>query len=220
MSSKPVSNETLLQQLRWRYAVKKFDSARRISADDWHTLEQALVLTPSSFGLQPWRFVVITDQGTKDKLVPISWGQRQVAEASHVVVFSVRQPLTESDVDRHVARTAEVRGVPIESLAGFKKRLMKSLVPPPAEFDIHHWAGLQAYIALGNFMTAAAMLGIDTCPMEGIVPEKYDELLGLPSDGYGTVVVCVAGYRAADDKYATLPKVRFATEDVVRRIGD
>lgn len=219
MSSKPVSNETLLQQLQWRYAVKKFDPARKISAEDWHALEQALVLTPSSFGLQPWRFVVITDQATKDKLVPLSWGQRQVAESSHVVVFAARQPLTESDVDRHVARTAEVRGVPVDSLAGFKKMLMKSLVPPPADFDIHHWAGLQAYIALGNFMTSAAMLGIDTCPMEGIVPEKYDELLGLPAEGYATVVVCVAGYRAADDKYAVAPKVRFATDDVVHRIG-
>ena len=218
MSLKPVSNETLLQQVRWRYAVKKFDPSRRISTEDWHALEQALVLTPSSFGLQPWRFVVITDQATKDQLVPISWGQRQVAEASHVVVFAVRKPLTESDVDRHLVRTAEVRSAPVESLAGFKKMLMKSLVPPPDGFDIHHWAGLQAYIALGNFMTSAAMLGIDTCPMEGIVPKKYDELLGLPSEGYGTVVVCVAGYRAADDKYAVLPKVRFAAEDVVRRI--
>ncbi len=220
MSSKPVSNETLLQQLKWRYAVKKFDPARRISAEDWQTLEQALVLSPSSFGLQPWRFVVITDQTTKDKLVPISWGQRQVAEASHVVVFSVRQPLTESDVDRFIARTSEIQGTPIESLAGFKKMMMGSLVPPPADVNIHHWAALQAYIALGNFMTSAAMLGIDTCPMEGIVTAKYDELLGLPSDGYGTVVVCVAGYRAADDKYSLLPKVRFAADDVVRRIGE
>lgn len=219
MSVKSVSRETLLQQLRWRYAVKKFDSTRKIAAEDWHTLEQALVLTPSSFGLQPWRFMVITDQGTKDKLVPISWGQRQVAEASHVVVFAVRQPLTESDVDRHVARTAEVRGVPVETLSGFKKMLMKSLVPPPDGFDIHHWAGLQAYIALGNFMTSAAMLGIDTCPMEGILPEKYDELLGLPNEGFRTVVVCVAGYRAADDKYAAVPKVRFETDEVVHRFG-
>lgn len=219
MSSKPVSNETLLQQLRWRYAVKKFDPARRISAEDWQTLEESLVLTPSSFGLQPWRFVVITDQATKDQLVPLSWGQRQVAEASHVVVFAVRKPLTESDVDRHIARTAEVQGVPVENLAGFRKMLIGSLVPPPPSVDIHHWAGLQAYIALGNFMTCAAMLGIDTCPMEGIVPAKYDELLGLPSEGYGTVVVCVAGYRAAGDKYASMPKVRFVADDVVRRIG-
>ena len=109
-SAKPVSNETLIQQLRWRYAVKQFDPNRKIPADDWRTLEQALVLSPSSFGLQPWKFVVITNQATKEKLVSASWNQRQVVDASHVVVFSVRQPLTESDVDRHVARTSEIRG--------------------------------------------------------------------------------------------------------------
>lgn len=216
---KPVSNETLLQQLRWRYAVKKFDPTRKIPAEDWATLEQALVLTPSSYGLQPWRFVVITDQEMKDRLVPISYGQRQVADASHVVVFAVHKPLSAAHVDRHIARTAEVQGVPTESLDRFKKMLLNSLVPPPPDFNIEHWAALQAYIALGNFMTSAAMLGIDTCPMEGIVPDKYDELLGLPNEGYGTVVVGVAGYRAADDKYAALPKVRFPVEEVVRRIG-
>jgi nitroreductase len=214
--SKPVSNETLLQQLRWRYAVKKFDPSRKIPEEDWSTLEQALVLTPSSYGLQPWRFVVITDQATKDKLVPISWGQRQVADASHVVVFAALRQLAEADVDRLMKRTADVRGVSVESLAGFKKMLMGLLVPPPAGFDIQNWAALQAYIALGNFLTAAAMLGIDTCPMEGIQPEKYDELLGLPKDGYRTVVVGVAGYRAADDKYASLAKVRFPVSEVVR----
>ena len=217
--SKPVSNETLLQQLRWRYAVKKFDPTRKISADDWQTLEQALILTPSSFGLQPWKFVVITDQATKEKLVSASWNQRQVADASHLVVFAVRKPLTESDVDRYIAVTAEVRGVAVEALAGFKKMMMGSLVPPPTGLDINHWAELQAYIALGNFMTSAAMLGIDTCPMEGIIPAKYDELLGLPQEGYGTVVVGVAGYRAADDKYASLPKVRFSAAEVVRHIS-
>lgn len=217
--SKPVSNETLLEQLRWRYAVKKFAPAEKISVSDWQTLEQALVLTPSSYGLQPWKFVVITDQATKEKLVPMSWNQRQVADASHVVVFAVRKPLTESDVDRHIAVTAEIHGVSVESLAGFRKMLIRSLVPPPPGFDIHHWAALQAYIALGNFMTSAALLGIDTCPMEGIVPAKYDELLGLPQEGFGTAVVCVAGYRASDDKYASLPKVRFPVSDVVRHIS-
>lgn len=218
-SAKPVSNEILLEQLRWRYAVKKFDPLRKIPANDWQALEQALVLTPSSFGLQPWKFVVITDQVTKEKLVPMSWNQRQVADASHVVVYAVRKPLTESDVDRFVAITAEIRGVSVESLGGFKKMMMGSLVPPPPGFDINHWATLQAYIALGNFMTSAAMLGIDTCPMEGIVPAKYDELLGLTQERFGTAVVCVAGYRAADDKYASLPKVRFPATEVVRHIS-
>ncbi len=214
----PVANETVLQQLRWRYAVKNFDPNRKIADADWATLEQALVLTPSSFGLQPWKFIVITDQATKDKLIPMSWGQRQVADASHVVVFAVRKPLTESDVDRLLSRTSELRGTPIESLAGFKKMMMGSLVPPPAGVDINHWAALQAYIALGNFMTTAALMGIDTCPMEGIVPAKYDELLGLPQRGYGTAVVCTAGYRAGNDKYATLPKIRFEAGEVIERI--
>jgi nitroreductase len=218
-TSKLVSNETLLEQMRWRYAVKKFDPTGKILADDWQTLEQSLVLTPSSYGLQPWKFVVITDQATKEKLVPMSWNQRQVADASHVVVFAVRKPLTESDIDRHIALTAEIQGVSVESLTSFKKMLIRSLVPPPPGFDINHWAALQAYIALGNFMTSAAMLGIDTCPMEGIVAAKYDEVLGLPQEGFGTVVVCVAGYRAADDKYASLPKVRFPAAEVVRHIS-
>lgn len=218
-SAKPVSNETLIEQLHWRYAVKKFDPKRKIAVNDWQTLEQALVLTPSSFGLQPWKFVVITDQATKEKLVPISWNQRQVADASHVVVFAVKRPLTESDVDRHVSMTAEIQGKPVESLAGFRKMMMGSLVPPPPGFDVNHWASLQAYIALGNFMTSAAMLGIDTCPMEGIVPAKYDELLELPKEGLGTAVVCVAGYRADDDKYAKSPKVRFPAAEVIRHIS-
>ncbi len=217
-SMKPVSNQTVLEQLRWRYAVKTFDSRRRISAEDWQTLEQALVLTPSSFGLQPWKFVVVTDQAVKDQLVPLSWGQPQVTDGSHVVVFTVRKDFVEADVDRLVARTSAVRGVSVEKLASFKTMLMKSLVPPPPGFDIHHWASLQAYIALGNFMTTAAMLGIDTCPMEGIEPAKYDTLLGLPQQGYATVVVCVAGYRASDDRYASLAKVRFRTEDVVQYV--
>ena len=213
---KPVGNETLLRQLNWRYAVKKFDPARRIPADDWRTLEQALVLTPSSFGLQPWRFVVVTDQSVKERLVPLSWGQRQVADASHMVVFAIRRRVGPAEVDRHAARTAEVRGVAPESLAGFRKVVNNFLATPG--FDADDWSARQVYIALGNFMTAAAMLGIDTCPMEGIDPAKYDEVLGLPAEGCATVVGCAAGYRADDDKYAVAAKVRFPAEEVIRRV--
>lgn len=216
---KPVSNETLIKQLQWRYAVKRFDATRKIPADDWRALEQALVLTPSSFGLQPWKFVVVTDQPTKQRLVPASWNQTQLADASHAVVFAIRRDLGTADIDRFVARTAEVRGVNPESLAGYRKMMIGSLTTPRAGFDINHWATNQVYIALGNFMTAAAMLGIDTCPMEGIEPAKYDEILGLPKDGYATAVVATAGYRSADDKYAALAKVRFAAEDVIRHVG-
>lgn len=214
----PLSPESLIHQLNWRYAVKKFDAQQKIPSEVWRALEDTLVLTPSSYGLQPWRFIVITDQATREKLVPFSWKQHQPAQCSHFVVFAARRRLTEADVDAYLARVAEVRGVAIESLAGFRKMMIGHLVAPPGTFNIHHWAALQAYIALGNFMTSAAMLGVDTCPMEGIEPAKYDEMLGLAGSEFATVVACAAGYRAADDKYAALAKVRFPHEQVIQRI--
>lgn len=212
----PVSHETALNQLQWRYATKKFDATRAISAADWSTLEQALILSPSSYGLQPWKFVVITDPVTKAKLPPISWGQMQVVEASHVVVFAIKRDLSEADIDQYLARIVEVRGGSVEALAGFRGMMVGSLLK--SGMNLTHWASLQAYIALGQFMTTAAMLGIDTCPMEGIQPAKYDEVLDLQRLDYQTVVACVAGYRAADDKYAAMPKVRFDAADVVLRV--
>ena len=213
---KPVSNETVLRQLQWRHATKKFDATKTIPADDWTTLEQTLILTPSSYGLQPWKFVVITDPATKAKLLPLSWGQRQVVDASHVVVFAIRRNLSETDIDKYLVRIVEVRGGSVEALAGFRRMMVGGLLG--GAMDLNHWASLQAYIALGQFMTTAAMLGIDTCPMEGIEPAKYDEVLGLNELGYGTVVACVAGYRASDDKYASIAKVRFKAEDVLIRV--
>lgn len=211
-----ISPEALLRQLNWRYATKKFDASRTISPEDWQTLEQALILTPSSYGLQPWKFVVVTDPGIRQELVGHSWRQSQVADASHLVVLAIKKDLGEPEIDRHLIRVSEVRGIALESLAGFRKLLIGSLVPPKG-FEINEWATRQAYIALGSFMTAAAMLGIDTCPMEGINPAKYDELLGLTELGYATVVACPAGYRADDDKYAAIPKVRYKADDVILR---
>ena len=218
MHTKPVPNDVLLQQLKWRCATKKFDPTRKISAADWKTLEEALVLTPSSFGLQPWKFIVITDQSTKDSLVPASWGQRQIADCSHVVVFTVKNNLSEKDIDTYLGRISEVRGIPRETLASYRDMMVGSLFKGLDATGRTEWATHQVYIAIGNFMTSAAMLGIDTCPMEGIEREKYDQILGLGVRGLKTCVVAVAGYRAADDKYATLAKVRFKTDDVIERI--
>ncbi len=218
MQTKPVPNEVLLQQLKWRYATKKFDSTRKIPAADWKTLEEALVLSPSSFGLQPWKFIVITNQATKDSLVAASWGQRQIADCSHVVVFAVKKNLGEQHIDTYVARICEVRGIPKESLVSYRDIMAGSLVKGLDAAGRIAWATNQVYIALGNFMTSAAVLGIDTCPMEGIEQEKYDQILGLGPKGLTTCVVGVAGYRAADDSYAALAKVRFKTDDVIERI--
>ncbi len=219
MTTRPVSTDTLLTQLRWRYATKQFDASRTIGAEDWRTLEESLVLAPSSFGLQPWRFIVVTDQATKEKLVPVSWNQRQVADASHLVVFAIKKNLGPGDANRYLARMAEVRGVSTESLNGFRDVLLGFLAQPADKFNADAWAARQVYIALGQFMTSAALLGIDTCPMEGIEPARYDEILGLAVEGYQTVVACPAGYRASGDKYATLPKVRFATNEVITHVA-
>lgn len=214
-----LATETLLAQLRWRYAVKKFDSARKIPAADWAALEEALVLTPSSFGLQPWKFLVVTNQAIKDRLVSVSWNQSQPAQCSHMVVFAIKRRLGTPEIDRWVRRIAEVRGMPVDKLESYRQIMVGSLTTPRESFRIDDWAALQLYIALGNFMTSAALLGIDTCPMEGIDPAKYDEILGLTNGDFGTVVACPAGYRAVDDKYAAIPKVRYAVDDVIVRIN-
>jgi len=210
-----ITGESLLQQLNWRYATKKFDPTRKIPAADWAVLEQALVLTASSYGLQPWKFIVVTDPSLKTKLRAASWNQGQVEDCSHHVVLTAKQDISEADLDRFIARTAEVRGVTAESLAGYRGFMLGDLVNGPRHAIINEWAARQAYIAMGNLLTSAAVLGIDACPFEGIEPAKYDEILGLQGTGYGTVAACPVGYRAADDKYASAPKVRFEAKDVV-----
>lgn len=214
--TKPVANETLLAQLEWRYAVKKFDPAKKIAPEDWRTLERALVLAPSSYGLQPWRFVVVSNPEVRAKLRAASWNQSQITDASHMVVFAIKKGVDAQHVARHVDRVREVRGVPAQSLEGYKT-VMSSFVAKPG-LDVDGWAGRQLYIALGTFLTAAAMLGIDACPMEGIEPAKYDEILGLDKDGYATRCIATAGLRSADDAYAKLAKVRFEHEHVIRHV--
>ena len=218
MHPSTVSTDLLLQQLRWRYATKKFDSARKISEADWKALEEALILTPSSFGLQPWRFLVLTDTATREALVPVSWGQRQVADCSHFVVFAVKASLTEADIDAYIDRIAEVRGGTAESMASYRQMMVGSLIDGPMSSMVGEWAKRQAYIALGNFLTCAALLGIDACPMEGFESARYDEILGLPARGLTAAVACPAGYRAVDDKYASLPKVRFKPEQLIEYV--
>ena len=210
--------EQVLEQLYWRYATKKFDPTKKIPDSVWKTLEQSLVLSPSSFGLQPWKFFVVRSPEIRDRLLEHSWGQKQVVEASHLVVLAIKKDTNEADVDRYVTRMSEVRGIPVSDLQGYADMVKGYLQNPPYPLNANEWAARQTYIALGFYMTCAAMLGIDTCPMEGFIPAKYNEVLGLDKQGYSTVVICPTGYRANDDKYATMPKVRYATEDVVNYI--
>jgi nitroreductase len=216
--SDPLTPDRVLAALNWRYATQKFDPARKIAAETWAALEQSLLLAPSSFGAQPWKFFVVDDPALRERLMAASWGQRQVVEASHLVVFALRKDLDAAHLDRHVARVAEVRGVAVETLEKFRGGLHKAVNGARAGGVLDAWQSRQVYIALGQFMTASALLGVDTCPMEGLSPAKYDEILGLMGTGYTTLCACPAGYRADDDKYATIPKVRFPLSEVVTHL--
>ena len=208
----------LIDQLNWRYATKQYDPARKISAADWATLEEALVLSPSSLGLQPWAFLVVDDPAVRARLMAASYGQPQVTDASHLVIFTTKINVGEADIDAHVRRTAEVRGIPVESLAGLRTMAVRSIVQGMNDTERRIWAANQAYIALGNLVTSAALLGIDATPMEGIEKSRYDDILGLKVRGLTTSVIATLGYRAEGDKYASTPKVRFAREQVVQHV--
>jgi nitroreductase len=167
-----ITPENLLTQLNWRYATKQFDAQRKIAPQTWAALEETLLLTPSSFGLQPWKFLVVTDAATRERLVPVSWGQRQVADASHLVVFAVKRNFSETDIDAYLNRIVDVRGASRDSLAGYRGMMVGNLIQNRDEAGRKHWATNQTYIALGNFLTSAALLGVDACPLEGIEPRN------------------------------------------------
>ena len=210
-----LTSAELVDALKWRYATKVFDPTKVIPAETWSDLEQSLILTPSSYGMQPWKFIIVQDPVIKEELLEHSWRQRQVVDCSHLVVMVIKTSVSEADIDFYLQRIAEVRGGTADALAGFRKLLVRDLIDSPPADWIGEWAARQSYIALGQFMTAAALLGIDTCPMEGFVQPQYDRILGLEGRGLTTAVLCPAGYRMADDRYAFLPKVRFETKDVI-----
>jgi nitroreductase len=212
-----LSHESLVEHLSWRSATKSFDAAKKIPDATWRALEQSLILSPSSYGIQPWKFFVITDPGVRATLRSVAWNQTQITDASHLVVLARRSTLEPADIDRLINRIAEVRGVPAPSLDGYRSMMLGSVTgKDPAQLG--NWNARQVYIALGFFLSACAVLGVDACPMEGFDAAKFDEILGLPAKGYNATVVAAAGYRAAADPYSKQAKVRFAYDQVVAHI--
>jgi nitroreductase len=209
--------DQVLAALRWRYATKQFDASRRIPEATWDAIEESLVLTPSSFGLQPWKFLVVETPAVRAKLLEESWNQPQVTDASHFVVLTSRTDLCQADIDAWISRMAEVQGKTAEAVAPLKGMIV-GFAERMSHEDRQSWNTRQSYIALGQLMACAAVLGIDSCPMEGISTSAYDRILGLEGSGYATVVACALGYRAEGDKYAATPKARFEREKVIRRV--
>ena len=202
----------IVEDLNWRYACKEFDSTKKISKEDLDAIKESLRLTPSSFGLQPWKFVMVENTELREQLVAASWNQAQVKDASHLIVLCAPTEIDEAFVDAYIADIAKTRGQDISELEGFKKMLM--MIPNKSIEDKFSWAKNQIYIALGNLMTVCANMRIDSCPMEGFQPAKYDEILGLKEKGLTSVLVCPIGYRSEGDKYIDLKKVRYPHEDL------
>ena len=215
MNKPDMTPDKLLEALNWRYATKKFDPAKKIPDDVWHALEQSLVLAPSSFGMQPWKFFIVRNPNIRQQLVEHSFNQEKVANASHLVVLAIKKDIGVDDVPHYIDRVSEVRNVPKEKLEGLSNLIEGYLNEPPFSLVPDKWSAKQVYLALGFFLHSAAMLGIDTCAMEGFVPAKYDEILGLSEQGYSAVVLCVAGYRSEEDEAASQAKVRYEKEEVV-----
>lgn len=210
---KPIDANTMIENLNWRYAVKAFDAGKKIPDATWSQIEQAMILSPSSYGLQPYRFVTVKDAALRAKLRPASWNQSQITDASHLVVFAAKDEIVSADVHAFVDRIMQVRGGGMNpGLAGYRDMMLGGLAKPE-QAPGGNWktyTRAQVYIALGFALFAASQVGVDACPMEGIDPGQYNEMLGLNGSGYSAVVVGAFGYRAEADYFAKLAKVRFA----------
>ncbi len=207
----------LLNALRWRYATKRFDPAKKVSENDLRQLMEAVNLSASSFGLQHYRLVVVGDDAVKKELRAASYDQAQLTESSHVFVFAAMTEVSPDYVDDYMQRMADTRGLPVEQVQGFGEYIKGSLKDKSAEF-IDNWNKRQAYTGLGTLLAAAAELRIDSCPMEGIEPPKYDQILGLTERGLTATVICPVGYRSAEDATQHHKKVRLPLEEMVVQV--
>lgn len=204
---------TIISALEWRYATKQFDPARTASDADIETLKKAVNLAATSYGLQPFRVVVVTDQATKEKLRAAAYNQEQLSTASHIFVFAAKQDMSPEYIDAFIDMLAKQRGVPFESVKGYADYIKGSVAGQNADY-VKDWNRRQAYIALGTLLATAGELKIDTCPMEGFDAAQFDDILGLKAQGLSTSVIVPVGYRLKEDKTQHYAKVRFPLEEM------
>lgn len=204
----------IIESLQWRYACKKFDNTKILPENKIAVLKEAFNLTPTSFGLQPIKMLVIHDKELQKQLVPYSFGQKQVANASHLLVICIQDTFTLEDIDAYFDLEKQVRGTSEKIIAPFRSQL-KDLFANKSTLEKEESAINQAYIALGNLMTVCALEKIDACPMEGFMAQKYDEILNLREQNLKSVLLLPVGYRAGDDFMSALKKVRKPLEKTV-----
>ena len=202
----------IVNKLNKRYAVKKMNGSETISEKLEAILESAR-LSASSYGLQPYRLIVVSDPDVKEKLQIASFNQEKVTQSSHMLVLAIVKDINESFIDKFIRLNAETRNKPLDRFEGLRSNIIKKTDKFKAKNQIDDWAKRQAYIALGSILSTAAMLDVDTCPMEGFVAEDYDKILGLDKLGLSAAVVCAVGERAEDDNYQHEKKVRWDKSD-------
>lgn len=208
----------ILESLKWRAAVRKYDTAKKVSEQDLETLLEAGNLAATSMGLQPFKIVVVSNDELQEQLVPMSYNQQHVADASHVLVFAIETNVNQTTIDAYIERAMELRKLTMSELQGYKDSV-SGYISMMDESTRKAWATKQAYIALGTVMTIAAELKIDSCAMEGFDPLQYQELLHLESKNLMPVVILPIGYRSKEEFMANLPKVRKTRENFIVEIN-
>ena len=207
----------IVEDLNWRYACKKFDPAKKLSDEQVETLMESMRLTASSYGMQPWSFIRVTNKELREQILAHAWNQKQVIDASDLFILCARTVIDEALVDEYLDDIVKTRGGDKEALEGFKKMMMYTVKWDDARKAT--WADKQIYIAMGTLLSACAQMRIDSCPMEGFVPSKVDEVLGLAKMGLRSVLMCPVGFRAKDDNYADIKKVRFDSSKVLKTLS-
>lgn len=208
---------TIINKLNWRYATKKFDVERKLSDDQVTSLVESFRLAPSSYGLQPWTLISITNKEIREKLKLVSWNQNQVTDASHLFVLCRQNKIDDAYIERYIQEVGAAKDMSdLTPLDGYKNMMIANVVPRP---DQEAWMAKQVYIALGFMMTVAADMDIDTCAMEGFDAAEYSKILGLEEKGLTACVLLPAGYRSATDETSTIPKVRKSKKDIFIEIN-
>ncbi len=202
------------ESLNWRYATKSYDSTKKLSDEQRRAILDALRLAPSSMGLQPWKFIHVNDPAIREKLRPAAYNQPQLTEASDIIVLASRIGMDEAYVDLYLKSVAQIREMPVEGLADYRKMLMGA-VNARSQDALTEWSARQVYIALGMALAVAAELRIDATPMEGFDPKQVDEILGLAEHNVTSRAILALGFRSPEDKTQFMKKARFAAEDVI-----
>ncbi|WP_395044984.1 NAD(P)H-dependent oxidoreductase [Flavobacterium sp.] len=206
-----------IKDANWRYATKQFDSTKKVSKTDLDTLKEAIRLSSSSYGLQPYKVLIIENSDLREQLQPASWGQSQIVDASHIIVFANTINIGNAEIDTYFKNLIETRNIPSEAIQGYSD-FMKSKINNLSEDAKNTWTSKQAYLALGNLLNAASELKIDVTPMEGFEPSKYNEILGLTKLGLNATVIAAIGYRHEDDATQNYAKVRKSNEDLFNNL--